>query len=89
MCQLLVQIVEHVRVFLVVANAFEQGRALRDDLAILDQRRAVARLHLAERAVEETAPFFRRAIDQVQVGGCEEHDLHLPDDFHVFGVARH
>src|SRR5579883_1133671 len=80
--ELIVEVVEHMRVFLVLANAFEQGGALRDDLAIFDQRLAVARLHLAERAVKETPPLFRWAIDKVQVGGREEYHAHLPDQFH-------
>src|SRR5581483_167252 len=62
-----VQVVQHARIILIITHPFEQGRALRNRLAILHQRLAVARLHLAEGAIKKTSPFVWWAIDKVQV----------------------
>src|SRR6266516_800420 len=69
--QSFIEIIQHPRVFLIFADAFEQGRSLCDNLAILEQSMAVVRLHLAKPAIEKTPPLFGRTINQAQIVGRE------------------
>ena len=70
------------RAFLVLAHTAQQGGALGDHLLILAERAAVGRMHLAERQIEEAAPLGGRADDQIEVGGREDDDRHLPQQVH-------
>src|SRR5438067_443397 len=80
--ELFVQVFQHARIFLIIANAFEQGRTLHNDLAVLHKGLAIAWLHLAEGTVEKTSSLIGWTINKVQICRSEQDHLHLPNQPH-------
>src|SRR5262249_36819553 len=80
--ELLVPVGQRVLALLAVADAAQQGRALRDDLLILAERATVRRMDLAEGEVEEAAALGRRAYYEVEVGRREDDHRDLPEQIH-------